>query len=80
MNLENFSVILGTTSGQLIVMDHHGNTTEIYSLSTQSIRQLIYSCEKFYPEAPDTSNQSIEFFFISIIIFFDYCRCYKICQ
>ncbi|CAF2517964.1 unnamed protein product [Rotaria sp. Silwood2] len=48
-------VILGTTSGQLIVMDHHGNTTEVLSLSTQSIRQLIYSCNKFYPEAPDNN-------------------------
>ncbi|CAF0999897.1 unnamed protein product [Rotaria sordida] len=48
-------VILGTTAGQLIVMDHHGNTTEVHSLSTQSIRQLIYSCNKFYPEAPDNN-------------------------
>ncbi|CAF4686538.1 unnamed protein product, partial [Rotaria magnacalcarata] len=35
--------ILGTTSGQLIVMDHHGNTTEMLPISTQSIRQLMYS-------------------------------------
>ncbi|CAF4521749.1 unnamed protein product [Rotaria sp. Silwood1] len=48
-------VILGTTAGQLIVMDHHGNTTEVLSLSTQSIRQLIYSCNKFYPDAPDNN-------------------------
>jgi hypothetical protein len=50
------SVIIGTTSGQLVVMNHHGNTTEIISLSTKSIRQLIYSCNKFYPEAPDNSK------------------------
>ena len=50
------SVILGTTTGQLIVMDHHGNTTESYSLSTQSIEQLIYSCDKFYPDATDNST------------------------
>ncbi|CAF1683297.1 unnamed protein product [Rotaria magnacalcarata] len=47
--------ILGTTSGQLIVMDHHGNTTEMLPISTQSIRQLMYSCNKFYPEAPDNN-------------------------
>ncbi|CAF0862827.1 unnamed protein product [Adineta steineri] len=52
-------VILGTTGGQLIVMDHHGNTTEVFSLSTQIIRQLIYSCNKFYPEAP--SNNAKKF-------------------
>ncbi|CAF4476682.1 unnamed protein product, partial [Rotaria magnacalcarata] len=49
------SAILGTTSGQLIVMDHHGNTTEMLPISTQSIRQLMYSCNKFYPEAPDNN-------------------------
>ena len=51
-----FSVIFGTTAGQIVVMDHHGNTTEILSISTQSIRQLSYSCNKFYPEAPDNSK------------------------
>ncbi|CAF3507506.1 unnamed protein product [Adineta steineri] len=48
-------VILGTTAGNLILMDHHGNTTEGFSLSTQSITQLMYSCNKFYPEAPDNN-------------------------
>lgn len=51
-----YSVILGTTAGQLIVMDHHGNTTEILSLTTHPIQQLIYSCNKFYPNAPDNSK------------------------
>jgi len=51
-----FSVILGTTAGNLILMDHHGNTTDGFSLSTQSITQLIYSCNKFYPGAPDNSK------------------------
>jgi len=37
-------------------MDHHGNTTDGFSLSTQSITQLIYSCNKFYPGAPDNSK------------------------
>ncbi|CAF4390086.1 unnamed protein product [Rotaria sp. Silwood2] len=50
-----FSVILGTTAEQLIIMHHHGNTIEIISLSTQSIKQLIYSCNKFYPKAPDNN-------------------------
>jgi hypothetical protein len=63
-----FSVILGTTTGQLVVMDHHGNTTEIISLSTKSIRQLIYSCNKFYPEAPDNSKSNI-FLIILLILF-----------
>lgn len=49
------SVLLGTTSGNLILMDHHGNTTADISLTNQAIRQLIYSCKKFYPDAPDTS-------------------------
>lgn len=53
------SVILGTTSGQLVIMDHHGNTTEICSVTTQSIRQLAYSCNKFYPEAPANSKEMI---------------------
>jgi hypothetical protein len=53
-----FSVILGTTAGNLILMDHHGNTTEGFSLSTQSITQLIYSCNKFYPGAPDNSKSN----------------------
>ncbi|UJR15873.1 hypothetical protein I4U23_002799 [Adineta vaga] len=48
-------VILGTTGGQLIVMDHHGNTTEVFSLTSQIIKQLIYSCNKFYSEAPDNN-------------------------
>ncbi|CAF1067803.1 unnamed protein product [Adineta ricciae] len=48
-------VILGTTGGQLIVMDHHGNTTDIFPLSSQTIKQLVYSCNKFYPEAPDNN-------------------------
>ncbi|CAF1145603.1 unnamed protein product [Adineta ricciae] len=48
-------VILGTTAGNLILMDHHGNTTEGFSLSTQSIVQLVYSCNKFYPAAPDSN-------------------------
>ncbi|CAF0867596.1 unnamed protein product [Rotaria sordida] len=48
-------VILGTTSGNLILMDHHGNTTDGFELSTQSITQLLYSCNKFYPEAPDNN-------------------------
>jgi hypothetical protein len=55
------SVILGTTSGSLILMDHHGNTTDGFSLSTQSITQLIYSCNKFYPEAPDNSKSNFYF-------------------
>lgn len=37
-------------------MDHHGNTTEDLSLCRQSITQMMYSCNKFYPDAPDTSN------------------------
>jgi len=45
-------------------MDHHGNTTEVCSLSTQIIKQLIYSCNKFYPEAPDNSKSFIRFDFI----------------
>lgn len=49
-------VILGTTTGSLILMDHHGNTTDGFSLSTQSITQLLYSCNRFYPEAPDNSK------------------------
>jgi hypothetical protein len=53
-----FSVILGTTAGGLILMDHHGNTTDGFSLSTQSITQLIYSCNKFYPGAPDNSKSN----------------------
>lgn len=53
-----FSVILGTTTGQLIVLDDHGNTTEICSVSTKAIRQLIYSCQKFYPEAPANSKKT----------------------
>ncbi|CAF5142504.1 unnamed protein product, partial [Rotaria magnacalcarata] len=48
-------VILGTTAGNLILMDHHGNTTDGFSLSTQSITQLLYSCNRFYPGAPDNS-------------------------
>ena len=46
-------------------MDHHGNTTEGFSLSTQSITQLIYSCNKFYPGAPDNSksNRKINLYF-----------------
>lgn len=64
MTLKIFSVIIGTTLGQLIIMDHHGNTIEMYSLSTQSIRQLMYSCNKFYPESPDNSNKSIKFIYL----------------
>jgi hypothetical protein len=56
-----FSVIFGTTTGQLVVMDYHGNTIEVLNLSTQSIRQLVYSCDKFYPEAPDNSKYCIDF-------------------
>ncbi|CAF1029359.1 unnamed protein product [Rotaria sp. Silwood1] len=52
-------VILGTTSGNLILMDHHGNTTDGFQLSTQSITQLLYSCNKFYPGAPD--NNALKF-------------------
>ncbi|CAF2467091.1 unnamed protein product [Rotaria sp. Silwood2] len=52
-------VILGTTAGNLILMDHHGNTTDGFQLSTQSITQLLYSCNKFYPEAPD--NNALKF-------------------
>ena len=37
-------------------MDHHGNTTEVFFLSTRSICQLMYSCNKFYPNAPDNSK------------------------
>lgn len=37
-------------------MDHHGNSIENSSLSTQSIEQLIYSCDKFYPDALDNST------------------------
>ncbi|CAF3471176.1 unnamed protein product [Rotaria socialis] len=48
-------VILGTTAGNLILMDHHGNTTDGFSLSTQSITQLLYSCNRFYPGAPDNN-------------------------
>lgn len=48
-------VLLGTTNGQIIVMDHHGNTTEIVTIASSRIRQLIYSCPKFYPDAPDTN-------------------------
>jgi hypothetical protein len=55
------SVIFGTTTGQLVVMDYHGNTIEVLNLSTQSIRQLVYSCDKFYPEAPDNSKYCIDF-------------------
>jgi len=51
-----FSVVVGTTNGQLLVLDHHGNTQEILSITTEPIRQLMYSCQKFYPEAPDASN------------------------
>ena len=40
-------------------MDHHGNTTDDVSVSTQPIRQLKYSCSKFYPNAPDNSNKYI---------------------
>jgi hypothetical protein len=58
-----FSVILGTTSGSVILMDHHGNTTDGFSLSTQSITQLIYSCNKFYPGAPDNSKSYIYIYF-----------------
>jgi hypothetical protein len=55
-----FSVILGTTTGQVIAMDHHGNTIDMLTLSRQSIRQLMYSCSKFYADAPDTSKSFIE--------------------
>jgi hypothetical protein len=41
-------------------MDHHGNTTDGFTLSTQSITQLIYSCNKFYPGAPDNSKFNIK--------------------
>jgi hypothetical protein len=52
-------------------MDHHGNTTEILSLTTQSIKQLIYSCNKFYPEAPDNSKRLIlSFLILRFISFF----------
>jgi hypothetical protein len=71
-----FSVILGTTGGQLIIMDHHGNTTEVCSLSTQIIKQLIYSCNKFYPEAPNNSKSFIRLIVIFINCFF---RCNEIC-
>lgn len=37
-------------------MDHHGNTTEVVNIATGSIRQMLYSCHKFYPDAPDTSQ------------------------
>ncbi|CAF2987513.1 unnamed protein product [Rotaria sp. Silwood2] len=49
------NVILGTIVEQLIIMDHHGNTIEMTSLSTQSIKQLINSCNKFYRKAPDNN-------------------------
>lgn len=62
-----FSVIFGTTAGQLIVMDHHGNTTEVLTISRQSIRQLIYSCNKFYPEAPDNSKYFIYLFLLIVL-------------
>ncbi|CAF1073647.1 unnamed protein product [Didymodactylos carnosus] len=41
-------VLLGTSDGGVILMDYRGNTTEIFSFSTSSITQLLYSCDKFY--------------------------------
>ena len=37
-------------------MDHHGNTADDLTVSTHPITQLLYSCKKFYPEAPDNSK------------------------
>jgi hypothetical protein len=51
-------------------MDHHGNTTDGFSLSTQSITQLIYSCNKFYPRAPDNSKSNLYTLIILLILFF----------
>ncbi|CAF0806793.1 unnamed protein product [Didymodactylos carnosus] len=41
-------VLLGTSDGGMILMDYRGNTTEVFSLSTYPITQLLYSCDKFY--------------------------------